>query len=93
MKIELKNRSSQDEALLDFTGSTKSILNSFVSSYPNVDVNLKNSLPYVYVGEGEVKLIAKEVNFKEENSTVFALAVAQDGFIEILKLDEGTEPL
>lgn len=58
----------------------------FVESYQTYQPNQSNSQqPFVYVNtDGQVKLVTDVIDAEGENDEIFALSIAEDGFVEFL---------
>ncbi len=70
------------------SGVTRSVYYSFVDSFQSFG-SQKSDLekPYVYVDSNGIKLITDVVNEYNENaSEIFAVSVAEDGWMEFLAL-------
>jgi hypothetical protein len=67
------------------SGISSTLFNDFVSSYQSYkSLKQTSQSPFVFVGEqGEVKLVTDFVN-NEEDEEIFAVSVAEDGWMEFL---------
>ena len=67
---------------------TATVVDDFISSFQTLHRSTSPhdpSVPFVYVDQNGVKLVTNVVDEKSENSDgVFALSVAEDGWMEML---------
>tara|TARA_Y100000780_G_scaffold232593_1_gene268231 strand:+ start:86942 stop:87169 length:228 start_codon:yes stop_codon:yes gene_type:complete len=66
------------------------LFQSFVSSYQNIPRSSYSSdIPFVFVDtEGGVKLLTNVVENDDRNDGVFAVSMAEDGWMEFLALQD-----
>lgn len=81
------------EVIILKSSLTKELYRDFVSSYQVCHQNPSNHLnhqkPYVYVNnDGSIKLITNVVNSIGGEDEIFALSIAEDGFVEFLAFQE-----
>lgn len=71
------------------THLTATVFKDFSSCYRHLDPTSKNSpeKPFVYVDASGVKLITDVAEYSEEEG-IFAVAMAQDGFVEMLSIEQ-----
>ena len=70
---------------------TDRLYHSFLESFESPssqDPQNQQSHPFVYVDEAGVKYIANFVNDELHSGQIYALTVAEDGFMEMLSLAE-----
>ncbi len=66
------------------------MFSDFVSNYQTCPTEFSINTPFVFVTpEGDFKLITNVVNSIGSDEEIFALSVAEDGFMEFLALQEG----
>jgi len=71
------------------TKMTQSLFSDFSASYQSFSTTEKNSSsPYVYVDQDGVRLLTDVVDENGAQDGVFAVALAQDGWVEMLALYE-----
>jgi hypothetical protein len=65
------------------------MFNHFSSSYQQLQPSENSNQPFVYVDpNGLVKFLTSVVEDSDQNSDIFAVSVAEDGFMEFLALQE-----
>ncbi|MAZ48802.1 MAG: hypothetical protein CME65_09570 [Halobacteriovoraceae bacterium] len=69
---------------------TQSVFSEFVSSYQTYQTSYsKHDQPFVYVNtDGAVKLVTDVVDSESESDEIFALSIAEDGFVEFLAFQD-----
>ncbi len=68
---------------------TATVFKDFSSCYQHFSTQRESHEPYVYVDSSGVKLLTGVVDEKCNNPDgIFALSVAEDGFVEMLALGE-----
>jgi hypothetical protein len=72
------------------TGLTATIYENFLDSYQSFETKKSSSnTPFVYVDENGIKIITDIVNESDNSADgVFAVSVAEDGWMEFLALYE-----
>tara|TARA_B100001971_G_scaffold213155_1_gene245520 strand:- start:111487 stop:111714 length:228 start_codon:yes stop_codon:yes gene_type:complete len=69
---------------------SNTIFNHFSSNYQQFNNEKNSSQPFVYVDpNGSVKFLTSIVEEGAEESDIFAVSVAEDGWMEFLALQEG----
>lgn len=69
---------------------SNTIFNHFSSNYQQLNNEKNSSQPFVYVDpNGSVKFLTSIVEEGSEESDIFAVSVAEDGWMEFLALQEG----
>lgn len=74
---------------------TASVFKDFSSFYDQISsselpVSLNSNEPFVYVDATGMKVITSVVNTGQSAKGIFALSVAQDGWMEMLAIDEAS---
>ncbi len=66
------------------------LFQSFVSSYQNIpDTSYSSHIPFVFVDtEGGVKLLTNVVEDGNRSDGIFAVSMAEDGWMEFLAMQE-----
>jgi hypothetical protein len=68
---------------------TQSLFSEFSDSYQSITAPQQDqTTPFVYVDQDGVRLLTNVVDENSEDEGVFAVAVAQDGWVEMLGLYE-----
>lgn len=68
---------------------TQSLFDEFTSSYQSYQTEKKPGTPFVYVGDnGTVKLVTDVISDDSEADGIFAVSVAEDGWVEFLALND-----
>ncbi|MBL7665496.1 MAG: hypothetical protein JNM93_10220 [Bacteriovoracaceae bacterium] len=88
--MRLLTKSFQGGPELFKSGVTASLYKSFISSYQSFDTQKSQSTkPFVYVDQSAVKLITDVLGkHNVDDEGVFAVSVAEDGWVEFLALFE-----
>ena len=77
------------EVILLKSSLSNLIFNDFTSSYQRMRTQENSSKPFVYVDpNGSVKYLTNFVDEADENDEIFAISVAEDGWMEFLALQE-----
>lgn len=67
----------------------ESMFNDFSSNYQSYSDQENQQKPFVYVDpQGSIKLLTNVVNDDGTNDGIFAVSVAEDGWMEFLALQE-----
>lgn len=69
---------------------THNVFSEFVSNYQTFQTTFSNQdQPFVYVDyDGAIKLVTDVVDSEKEGDEIFALSIAEDGFVEFLAFQE-----
>lgn len=71
------------------SGLTQQLCQNLISHYSLKKAGqLSNSLPFVYVGGNQIKFVTDVIQGEVSKNDVFAVGMAEDGFIELLAFEE-----
>lgn len=66
---------------------SEALFNNFISSYQSLTAIDESQKPFVFVDHGgSVKLLTNVVSNNKNGEGIFAVSVAQDGFMEFLSM-------